>query len=496
MSPRKAQRGAILAVRVSDDRSGRGRSPEQQDRELEDVCADNGWAVKHRIQELSISASEYASKREQKAREEWLRRVLAWAANPDVDVLLGWEISRLGRDPRLSERLIDGLRQHGVDIGDEGRVYDLNNPSDLAVVRHAFTKAAEEAGKTSQRVRRDNRAAARAGRPHGGRPLYGYSRLHSQATGELLGQKVNDTEAAIVVEVFQRFAAGEGPRRIASDLNARGVPMPTVAERDGWYDMRLRKMLANPAYIGQRVHQGAVQVLDEGVETWEAIIEPELWNKVQARLGEGAGMRSHSRAAKHLVSGLARCFCGAPMYRQPGTGGRALLKCINPEGGHKRGHNNRDYEAVEAYVLTVVVRAFERSAFDFAEQPDDPATVEAKLAVKELRAELDDLDDSFHARGAYEGQPRMKAGTYGRLRDDLEAQLGVALRRIRQHATLPPMVFDLMGPGARQRWDALDADVQRTVLDAVASISVLAGVRGQHTTPETLEATVKVERRY
>ena len=48
-----------------------------------------------------------------------------------------------------------------------------------------------------------------------------YSRL--QFVGE---RKINEAQAAVVREIFRRFAAGDGPRAIARALNERGVPGP------------------------------------------------------------------------------------------------------------------------------------------------------------------------------------------------------------------------------------------------------------------------------
>src|SRR5262249_8066113 len=153
-----------------------GRSTDYQEVELTEECEDEGVPVRAVIREVNIGASEL-SKADRRA---WLAEVTALVRRPDVDRLKVWEASRATRDPAFGEALWGVLRRGGARLGYNGRLYNLDDPDDLHAVREAINDAALEAGKTSKRVKRHNRRAAAAGRPTGGRRLYGYRRVYSE----------------------------------------------------------------------------------------------------------------------------------------------------------------------------------------------------------------------------------------------------------------------------------------------------------------------------
>lgn len=469
--------GAVLTCRVSQDRSGRGRSVDDQEFELREDAADEGVEVRTVLREVNVSASEYGAQ----DRRQWLAEATDLIHRSDVDRLLAWEVSRIARDPAISEPLIRALRREGVRLGYGGRLYNLNDPDDLHKVRQDINDAALEAGKTSKRVKRHVRRAAAKGRPSGGRRLYGYRRVYSPENGELLGQKPEPAEALVVARVFAAYAAGDSPAAIAADLNRDEVPMPAVAHggreaRAEWYDMRVRKMLGNPGYVGLRVHQGRVI----GEATWSGIVDQETWDQVQARLTQGAGQPTHSRTAKHLLSGIVRCgLCRAPMYRQMDPAGYPVVKCL--AGG---GHLVRAYEPLEAMVTTILVNKLEAEDVEVAAAPDDPETVAARALVAALRQELDD------ARATFDPSVPGAMASFLFAEAQMNTAIAEAQARVRPSRQVPQVVLDLMGPGAGERWDDLPTDLRRDALAAVLSITVLAGTPGRRGFDRE---TVKVE---
>lgn len=464
--------GAVLTCRVSHyDPRRRMRSVPQQEAELRDWCQDEGWAVVATIAEHGVSASKFG-----KPRRAWLAEVEAELARPDVDRMLTWECSRATRDIEVSEALIALCIKHGVLFGYGDQLYDLTKARDLRQVRHDFVDAAYEAHRTSERVSRDMRHNAAAGGSHG-RRLYGYRRVYDERSGELVGQVPEPAEEAVVVRIFTEFAEGATLHGIVAGLNRDNVPMPATATkgrtRTSWYDMRVRKILTNRAYLGQRVHHGEVA----NATAWPAIVGPELWAGVEGRLADRAAVASsHSRAAKHLLSGIARCGrCGGPMHLAKDPTGYEVLKCT--EG---KGHLVRAYRPVEAQVLRTVIERLEGEDVELAERPDDPETVAARAEVAELQAELEGATERFTANPTRPGA----ALAYEQIVGSLSAAIEAAQRRVRPARRLPKVVFDLVGPGARARWDALEragriAD-QRDVVRALVTITVLPGVQGRH----------------
>ncbi|WP_308219950.1 recombinase family protein [Nitratireductor sp. ZSWI3] len=80
----------------------------------------------------------------------------------------------------------------------------------------------------ADKTRRGLRRRVEEGKSGGGNS-YGY-RVMRQATADgepIRGErKVDPAEASIVRRIFQDYAVGKSPRRIAQELNAEGIPGP------------------------------------------------------------------------------------------------------------------------------------------------------------------------------------------------------------------------------------------------------------------------------
>ena len=192
-----------------------------------------------------------------------------------------------------------------------------------------------------------------AGRIHAGRcigsPPYGYTVVRKlKDDGELdRGLRAIDPEqAAVVRRIFEAYAGGASPRRIARTLNAEAIPGP----RSGvWFNssirgraMRSDGLLRNELYIGRLVWRRRINVKDpiSGARVRHdnrpvdhlvievphlRIIDDELWQRVQTRLKRDAapvhegpdGTRPAfwvRRRPRHLLSGKAFCgVCGRPL---------------------------------------------------------------------------------------------------------------------------------------------------------------------------------------
>jgi hypothetical protein len=190
------------------------------------------------------------------------------------------------------------------------------------------------------------------GRIHAGRctgtPPYGYRVVRQlRGDGELDRglRAIDPARAAIVRRVFEAYAAGAIPRRIVLALNADGIP---GAGGGIWFDstilgrpMRGDGLLRNSLYAGRLVWRRRINVKDPtsgaklrrkaspdavlGTDVPHLrIIEPDLWERVQARLlQEAAPARSAGgddepafwdrRRPRHLLTGKVKCgCCGRP----------------------------------------------------------------------------------------------------------------------------------------------------------------------------------------
>ena len=185
--------------------------------------------------------------------------------------------------------------------------------------------------------------------------LYGYKKDPDRK-----GHLIIDEEAAEVVrEVFTLFSQGYGKTTIARMLNDRGIPNPTEYKRlhglryqqpksrnsTLWKYSAIADMLINEIYIGNMVQgkYGSVSYKTKQCKprpknqwyivegTHEAIIDRELWERVQEILREKA--RPFSDGTIGLFARKARCAnCGYTMRSSksaPQRGSKHYLKCSN-----------------------------------------------------------------------------------------------------------------------------------------------------------------------
>jgi site-specific DNA recombinase len=148
---------------------------------------------------------------------------------------------------------------------------------------------------------------------------------------------INEDQAAVVRRVFALYRDGSGFRQIAAELNRMGVQAPYDGRRklktvgEGWPPSTVRSMLCNERYIGvfrwnrrQFIRTGArknrVPRLrpEAEVKTFEkpelAIVDRDLWNAVQARMGRRKKSTSRRTGRPpgtgqhvYLLGGLTRC---------------------------------------------------------------------------------------------------------------------------------------------------------------------------------------------
>lgn len=179
--------------------------------------------------------------------------------------------------------------------------------------------------------------------------LYGY-----QKDPEKKGHLIIDEEAAEVVrEVFTLFSKGYGKTAIARLLNERGIPNPTEYKRQKglnyrqpkdknstlWKYYAISNMLGNEMYIGNMVQgkYGSISYKSKKnkprpkekwyrvQETHEAIIDKELWEKVQAMRKERA--KPFAGGEIGLFARKVRCAnCGYIMHSSK-THDKHYLKC-------------------------------------------------------------------------------------------------------------------------------------------------------------------------
>ena len=259
-----------------------------------------------------------------------LQELLALANSGEFDVIVVEAVDRMSRDMADMANIYKRLTYQGVKIE---AVHDGEVNSLSVGMRALFAQLVRE--DTVHKVRRGMSGRVRAGQTAGGR-AYGYY-PNPANPGK---PKIDETEAAIVLQIFEDYARGVSPKAICRRLNSELVKPPRGKR---WSPSALHGskargsgILRNQLYAGRIVWNKVTMVRDPDtgkrisranpVSEWQVedapdlrIIPQALFDAVQAQLEQ----RSHAnrsdnmnaqRRSKRLLSGLLKCgACGAGM---------------------------------------------------------------------------------------------------------------------------------------------------------------------------------------
>jgi DNA invertase Pin-like site-specific DNA recombinase len=327
---------AVIYARYSSDQQ-RTTSIDDQIRLCKERIAREGWTM---VQVYCDSAMSGAT-----ALRPGYQAMLEGAREAAFDVVVAEALDRLSRDQEDIAALFKRLQFAGI------RFVTLSE-GDIGVL-HIGLKGTMNAlflKDLADKTRRGLRGRVEAGKSGGGN-AYGYDLTRSyDAKGDPVrgGRTINAAEAEVVREIFARYAAGEAPRRIAFDFNARRISAPRggawSASTLNGNRSRGTGILNNKMYVGRLVWNRLNYVNDpdtgkrrsranpkEAVVAVEApelaIVSRELWDAVKARqasLDESTAAKKRAIAApdepiafwskrrpRYLFSGLMRCgVCG------------------------------------------------------------------------------------------------------------------------------------------------------------------------------------------
>jgi site-specific DNA recombinase len=265
------------------------------------------------------------------------QNLLEGARKGEFDIVLAEALDRISRDQEHVASFFKLMGFAGIRIVTlaEGEITELH-------VGLKGTMNALFLKDLADKTRRGLRGRVEQGRSGGGL-CYGY-KIAGTDNGERGGREIVEHEAAVIRRIFADFAAGKSPRRIAAELNREGTAGPGGRP---WGDTTIRGhalrgtgLLRNELYIGRLVWNRLRYTKDPSTgrrvsrvnpcEEWIyrdvpelRIVDDNLWNRVQARLG---AIRSSDRVAKaratkfwtrrrarHLLTGKAVCgVCGGP----------------------------------------------------------------------------------------------------------------------------------------------------------------------------------------
>jgi site-specific DNA recombinase len=448
-------------LRISLDKSGRERSNDEQHDDNERFRAEIGARLLGAPYRDNGSASRYATK----ARGDFDQLVADLKADRfGADLLHMWESSRGSRRVGEWVMLIELCEERGVRIPvtTHGRVYDPANPRDRRSLLEDAVDSEYESAKLSTRARRATAANAADGKPHGRVP-FGYRRRFDPVTRKLVAQEPEPAEAPVVVELFERLAAGHSLRGTAADFEKRGIRSRSGIVLSA---QALRSMALRPLYAGQRSHAAGTMTQQERRRRatltdaqWPALVDRSTFLAVQRRLDDPARKTTRGGGAKHLLSLIARCdVCAGPLAATYRRGTREY-------GCRDRGHVRIDADDLDAAAADAVVAYLshpDRIAALVADDGDDEALAAVRDQEAAIEAERDALADQL-------GRGEISAQLAARAERVILARLVDAQRQADELAT-PSVLRGLIDPGGdvEAEWQAAPIAAKREVVRLLA----------------------------
>lgn len=470
-------------LRVSTEEQAQG--VDTQERGVLAWCAAQGHAVVATYRDIGVSGAEW------KKRPAMIEMRAAARQKPRPwDLVVVRDVDRLGRDGVELMVLLTQLRDVGVTVveSSSGQPVSLEGMGKLiASVKACLAEIERET--IAQRVRTAHANQHAVKRVVGG-ACYGYDNVRGEAG---VRYAINDSEAAVVREIFARLAGGEGCREVARSLNARGVAPPSAGRRGtgSWSPGAVYEISRRERYKGvlawgrakKGYREGTRQRTFDGevrrVEAPElALVDVALWERVNAdrddRRRESDRPVHRGRAPRHLLIGHVTCAaCGGPVGSTTTKRGKTSVPAYRCAWCKDRGVCAASWRRPAAVLDEVVRDWLLRDVLDEAMIREAVALARARL-----------VDDAPDPRlGALQAEEREHAAAIGRLAAAVEVggdvpELVARMRERREQlAAVRRQLSEVAAARAAVPADIDDA-IGRVVTDLRARVAVdVAGAR-------------------
>ncbi|MDR1246092.1 MAG: recombinase family protein [Clostridiales Family XIII bacterium] len=283
---------------------GRYSSHAQKDVSIEQQVAEcMEYAKSHNMVVTEVYADRALTGKNDRRPE--FQKMIRHAEKRKFAVIIAYKSNRIGRNMLQALAYEEKLSKFGVRI-----VYAKEEFGDNAAGRFALRTMMNVNQFYSENMAEDIKRGLRNNAENcivtGSLPL-GYKK------GEDGKYAIDEPNAEIVKEIFNRVANDESFADIANDLNARTVK---TSKRAKWNKNSFRKMLENERYTGVyiyediRIEGGVPQIIEKGV-----------FYRVQETVKNKAAARGrHRENGDYLLTGKLYCGkCKSPMTGESGT---------------------------------------------------------------------------------------------------------------------------------------------------------------------------------
>lgn len=456
---------AAVYVRISKDKTLEALGVERQVETLLELARASGY-VPVVYADNDTSASDRTI-----VRPDYQRLVADLTAGK-VHTVAAWDTSRLFRRPVEQEmfvELVEDLELERRVLFHSGGEKDLTDYTGQFEFRINGAVAARHVAEMKSKQRASYRQRAKNGRafwPH--RP-FGFN-LPTNKNGT--GVTLRDGEYQLIADAYTDTLAGKSLNRIAKEWNALGVLTP---KDNQWSAEGIRANLLAARNAGLRTYtkkKGTKTISTEiiGKADWPAIIDPEIYHGVVAKL-KSRTRNPNAWTRKYLLSGLLYCgHCKARKF---------FVQIPCPTSRYKsagyicKGCNKvrRDMKKVDDFVRTLVINAL-------ADQKAVELQLMGGIDVDKLNAKLAVLDKAEQELGlAMRGG--MKYTVVQPQLDDINSERTAIYTQLEtQPHRIKPMEKLLKAPNVAACWDdELTDDEKRAAIDTLFTITIYPGQR-------------------
>ena len=345
-------------------------------------------------------------------------RLLTLLYDGQVGAVLCLDATRLARNGRDWEHLLEVCGFVDARIIDPRQVYDPNRPNDRLLLGLQGTLATFELSQLRQRMAEAARAKARRGEMRMAVPV-GFVWERGAAPDFDPDARLQAT----IREVFARFRRLGSARQVLLSMTRDGfhLPRPSGHRRGADFDWRpiryhhVKSILSHPFYAGAYAYgrTGPRTATVDGrlrrsyghpkpQEAWEVLIKDHhpgyiVWEEFMRNrrqmaanaYGQGGGPKS-GRGGRALLAGLCACArCGRRLQVSYSGPGSAVYTCRRGEDDGRGRCLSFGARGVEAAVVVEVLRAVSPLAVDAAREAERKAMEEEREGQRLLELALE-----------------------------------------------------------------------------------------------------------
>lgn len=302
--------------------------------------------------------------------------------------VLCMEVERLARGNTIDQGIVaQAFKDSGTLIITPTKTYNPDNEMDEEYFEFSLFMSRREYKTIKRRLQAGRLAAIKEGSYISPTAPYGYRKTHPDSKVHTL--EIFPEEAEVVEKIFAMYENGNGSRAIAVELNRLHIP---PMKNTLWEPVSVRKILMNPIYAGY-LHwysKDNGEELHKGLHP--AIIEPELFQKIQTMRKEKAiPQTTEQQTLKNYYHNLMFCsHCKRQMIRRIiSATGREHMLC------RRAGCNivGASFEEVDETLLSTLTSHVEELRTKLHEEGETHTPSKPKTdPSKKIRQELEKIE--------------------------------------------------------------------------------------------------------